>query len=71
VVRAKEVCRRIERLGGVYVRTRGSHRHYVVRYDGGVVRTRVAMHPGDIAVGTLYAIQRDLAPVFGRRWLTG
>jgi predicted RNA binding protein YcfA (HicA-like mRNA interferase family) len=63
------VNRLIERLGGVYVGTTGSHRRYVVPYDGGRVRTHVPIHPGDIPAGTLRKIERDLEPALGRGWL--
>ncbi|MDQ1712266.1 MAG: hypothetical protein QOE45_1716 [Frankiaceae bacterium] len=69
-MRALEVNRRIERLGGEPMGARGSHRHYRVRYgDGGTVRTAVPIHPGDLAKGTLRKIERDLEPAFGKRWL--
>ena len=75
MVRAREVIARIERLGGTFTRQRGSHRRYEVTFtdDEGVVRTAqttVQVHQGrEIPVGTLRAIQRDLAPAFGERWL--
>jgi predicted RNA binding protein YcfA (HicA-like mRNA interferase family) len=69
-MRAREVCRRIERLGGEYLRTRGAHRTYVIRYgERGRILTRVSIHPGDIPPGTLRQIERDLAPIFGKGWL--
>jgi predicted RNA binding protein YcfA (HicA-like mRNA interferase family) len=73
-VRAREVNRRIERLGGTVVRTRGSHRQYEatrVLDDGTSVtaRTTVAQHAGDIPSGTLRAIEKDMEPVFGTGWL--
>jgi predicted RNA binding protein YcfA (HicA-like mRNA interferase family) len=69
-VRPREICRRIERLGGEHVYTRGSHRTYVVRYgERGRVTTQVPIHPRDIRPGTLRAIERDLEPVFGKGWL--
>lgn len=72
---AREVVRRIEELGGYHVRTRGSHSTYeAVRVDElGAVLARawaqVPMHGGDMAPGTVRAIQRQLAPVFGEGWL--
>lgn len=73
-MRAREVGRRIERLGGVLVRQVGSHRRYVVTYTdsagvAGTVATTVAQHAGDIPSGTLRAIERDLEPAFGKGWL--
>lgn len=74
MVRAREVNRRIERLGGVMARQLGSHRRYVVTYiDAGgrqtTVMTTVAQHAGDIPAGPLRAIERDLEPAFGKGWL--
>jgi predicted RNA binding protein YcfA (HicA-like mRNA interferase family) len=74
VVRAREVNRRIERLGGAMVREVGSHRRYVVTYADAAgreatVATTVPHHPGDIPAGTLRAIERDLEPALGRGWL--
>ncbi len=73
-MRAREVNRRIERLGGVLVRQVGSHRRYVVTYTdaAGVeatAATTVAQHTGDIPAGTLRAIERDLEPALGKGWL--
>lgn len=67
--------RAILRRGGMMVRQRGSHRRYEATGtgpDGTPVRvaTTVAQHAGDIPPGTLRAIEKDLAPLFGERWLT-
>ncbi len=74
LVKAREVNRRIERLGGVMVRQVGSHRRYlvVVTDDTGVetkAATTVPQHAGDIPVGTLRAIERDLEAALGKGWL--
>jgi predicted RNA binding protein YcfA (HicA-like mRNA interferase family) len=74
VVRAREVNRRIERLGGVMVRQVGSHRRYLVTYTDKAgtkvtVATTVAQHAGDVPAGTLHAIERDLEPALGKGWL--
>jgi predicted RNA binding protein YcfA (HicA-like mRNA interferase family) len=73
-MRAREVNRRIERLGGVMVRQVGSHRRYVVAFTDAAgreakVATTVAQHVGDLPIGTLRAIERDLEPAFGKGWL--
>jgi predicted RNA binding protein YcfA (HicA-like mRNA interferase family) len=68
-VRAREVNRKIERLGGVHVRTVGSHRRYRVLRDGVTASTAVPQHPGDIPTGTLHKIQRDLEAALGKGWL--
>ena len=74
VVRAREVNRRIERLGGVMVRQVGSHRRYAVTFTDSAgtrmtVATTVAQHAGDVPAGTLRAIERDLEPGLGKGWL--
>lgn len=66
--------RRIERLGGQMVRQVGSHRRYAATYQDAEgneawVATTVPQHPGDIPIGTLRAIERDMKPAFGEGWL--
>ncbi len=56
------------------VRQVGSHRRYVVTYTDAVgkqatVATTVPQHPGDVPLGTLRAIERDLEPALGNGWL--
>ena len=73
-MRAREVNRRFERLGGKMVRQVGSHRRYVVTYTDAAgretrVATTVPQHAGDIPAGTLRAVERDLEPALGRGWL--
>jgi predicted RNA binding protein YcfA (HicA-like mRNA interferase family) len=48
------------------VRRKGSHAIY--RTPGGC-QTVVPLHTGDIPVGTLRAIQRQLEPCLGKGWL--
>ena len=69
VVKVRELNRRIEALGGVMTRQRGSHRRYeVVSAEGVRAFTVVPQHAGEVPVGTLAAIDRDLAPVLGKGW---
>jgi len=73
-VKAREVNRKIERLGGIVARQVGSHRRYVVIFtdDNGAemkVATTVPQHSGDIPAGTLRAIERDLETALGKGWL--
>lgn len=58
---------KIERLGGVHVRTAGSHKRYEVERSGIKASTAVPQHPGDIPTGTLRKIEKDLEPVLGRK----
>jgi predicted RNA binding protein YcfA (HicA-like mRNA interferase family) len=67
----KEVVSMIEKRGGVAIRQSGSHLRLMVEYEGGKVFAVVPMHSGrDVATGTLRAIERDLEPAFGERWLS-
>jgi len=68
-MRAREVNRIIERLGGEHIRTVGSHKRYRVTANGVTASTAVPQHPGDIPTGTLRKIDRDLAPALGKGWL--
>lgn len=74
MMKAREVNRRIERLGGVMIRQVGSHRRYVVAFtdDTGArakAATTVPQHAGDIPAGTLRAIERDLEAALAKGWL--
>jgi predicted RNA binding protein YcfA (HicA-like mRNA interferase family) len=66
---------KIQSLGGVQVRQRGSHRRYSISYTDvekttRTVFTTVQQHPSkDIPLGTLKAIERDLVPALGKGWL--
>jgi predicted RNA binding protein YcfA (HicA-like mRNA interferase family) len=75
-VNTKEVNRRIERLGGVCTRQVGSHRRYSIVYEldegrQATAHTTVPQHSGDMPIGTLKAIERDLTPALGTGWLRG
>ena len=63
----REALRRILRFDCSVVRTRGSH----VRVRCGTCETTVPVHAGeDLPAGTRRAIERDLEPCLGRKWLT-
>lgn len=70
---ARLVVARILELGGYFVRQVGSHARYAAKYRQAGVEatcsTTVPMHRGDIPLGTLRAIEKDLEPAFGKRWL--
>ena len=68
-MKAREVNRAIEARGGEMTRTRGSHRMYIATLNGVTARTTVPQHTGDIPIGTLRAIERDMEPAFGKGWL--
>lgn len=74
MVRARDVNRRIIALGGWEVRQRGSHRLFRaqrISSNGESVQSQsiVAQHSGDIPIGTLAAIEKQMEPVFGKGWL--
>lgn len=73
-MRGSDIARRIERMGGVLVRQRGSHRRYRIDFvDATGTRrsafTTVPMHNRDMPIRTQYSIQRDLDEAFGKGWL--
>lgn len=55
----------LRRRGRSEVRQSGSH--MVVRCDA--CQTVIPVHSGDLPSGTLRAIERDLEPCLGKRWL--
>jgi predicted RNA binding protein YcfA (HicA-like mRNA interferase family) len=61
-----DVLRQLRRRGCELVRQRGSH----VRMRCGGCQTTVPVHAGaDLPPGTLRAIERDLEPCLGKKWL--
>ena len=62
----RDVLRRLKVLGCEVVRQKGSH----VRVRCGTCQTTVPVHRGvDLPPGTLRAIERDLEPCLGKKWL--
>ena len=62
----RQLLRRLEKLECELVRQRGSH----VRVRCGRCQTTVPVHAGeDLPPGTLRAIERDLEPCLGSKWL--
>ncbi|RRO98208.1 hypothetical protein CXF43_08655 [Corynebacterium bovis] len=51
------------------LRQRGSHQRWRATVDGVTALTTVPMHRGDIPIGTLRQIERQMEPVFGKGWL--
>lgn len=69
-MKAREVIKRITELGGHEVRQRGSHRRFEATDGVRTCQTTVPDHGGrDLGPGLVRAIERQLAPVFGERWL--
>jgi predicted RNA binding protein YcfA (HicA-like mRNA interferase family) len=67
-MKARELLRKLRKLGCVEVRQKGSH----VRVQCGRCFTTVPVHAGeDIRKGTLRAIESDLEPFLGKNWLKG
>jgi len=70
-VKAGKVVRIITARGGVILRQRGSHRFFEIERDGVKAHTTISNKDGeDIPTGLLAKIERDLAPVLGRKWLS-
>ncbi|HEX9559824.1 MAG TPA: type II toxin-antitoxin system HicA family toxin [Candidatus Dormibacteraeota bacterium] len=66
----QQILQRIRRAGCKPgpVRQQGSHMR--IECDGGKCKTTVPVHRGqDLPAGTLRAIERDLEPCLGKRWL--
>jgi predicted RNA binding protein YcfA (HicA-like mRNA interferase family) len=62
----RELLRILRRLGCEVVRQRGSH----VRVRCRECVTTVPLHAGaDLPPGTLRAVERDLEPCLGHKWL--
>jgi len=62
----RDVLRRLRELGCEVVRQKGSH----MRIRCGKCHTTVPVHRGvDLPPGTLRAIERDLEPCLGKKWL--
>ncbi len=62
----QQVLRRLSELGCEVVRQKGSH----VRIRCERCQTTVPVHRGvDLPPGTLRAIERDLEPCLGKKWL--
>ncbi|MGO8993777.1 MAG: type II toxin-antitoxin system HicA family toxin [Polyangiaceae bacterium] len=61
----RQLISKLEKLGCVQVRQRGSHA--IVRC--GRCQTVVPLHNEDLGKGILRAIERQLEPCLGERWL--
>jgi len=66
---ANEVLKALKARGAVLVRQKGSHARY--KSACGECATTVPMHKGDVPIGTLRAIQKDMEPCYGEGWLLG
>lgn len=51
------------------LRQKGSHRFYTITLNGDTGQTTVPQHPGDIPLGLLRKIEKDLEKVLGKGWL--
>jgi predicted RNA binding protein YcfA (HicA-like mRNA interferase family) len=63
---ARLLVKKMKSLGCAELRQRGSH--IIMRHPDGC-QTVVAMHSGDMPVGTLRAIERHMEPCLGKGWL--
>jgi predicted RNA binding protein YcfA (HicA-like mRNA interferase family) len=64
-MKVRELRARLRRLKCVELRQSGSH----LIVQCGTCQTVVPVHSGDVALGTLRAIERDLTPCLGEGWL--
>jgi predicted RNA binding protein YcfA (HicA-like mRNA interferase family) len=64
-MKVRELRAKLRKLNCAELRQSGSH--LIVRC--GVCQTVVPVHSGDVALGTLRAIERDLTPCLGEGWL--
>jgi predicted RNA binding protein YcfA (HicA-like mRNA interferase family) len=66
-VKASEVTKKILARGGRKLRQKGSH----ARFECACARfkTTVPMHGGELGLGLLKAIEKDLEECFGQKWL--
>ncbi|MFN0061337.1 MAG: type II toxin-antitoxin system HicA family toxin [Myxococcaceae bacterium] len=64
-MKVRELLRLLKQLGCMEVRQKGSH--LMVRC--GDCQTTIPVHTGDIAPGTLRAIERQLSSCLGEGWL--
>jgi predicted RNA binding protein YcfA (HicA-like mRNA interferase family) len=65
-MKAEEVVKILKDAGAEWRQGKGSHRVY----SFGECTTVVPMHSGDMPKGTLRAIERQMEPCLGRKWLT-
>ena len=64
---AAELIAAILRRGGKKLRQKGSHARFQCACGGN--KTTVPVHSGDLGRGLLGAIEKDLEPCFGKKWL--
>lgn len=55
---ARKIIRRLEKNGFIFIYQKGSHRYYLKKNKKQHL-TCVAMHPGDLPIGTIRAILRQ------------
>lgn len=56
---AREIVRRLEKNGFIFIHQKGSHRYFLRNKEGKQHLTSVPMHPGDLPKGTIGAIIRQ------------
>ena len=65
-MKAKELIKVLKQRGCVKIRQKGSH----VRIQCGECSTTIPVHAGeDLGKGLLRAIEKDLEPCLGEKWL--
>jgi predicted RNA binding protein YcfA (HicA-like mRNA interferase family) len=67
-MKSRDLRRLLKDHGCVELRQKGSH----LFVQCGKCRTTIPLHEGeDLKMGTLHAIERQLAPCLGAHWLRG
>lgn len=68
-MKATEVTRKLRKAGAEMIRQRGSHQRWKIEINGQTCFTTVPVHRGDIPLGTLRSIEKQMEPALGKGWL--
>lgn len=68
-MRATEVTKKLRKAGAEMIRQRGSHQRWKIIHHGETYFTTVPIHRGDIPLGTLRSIEKQMEPALGKGWL--
>jgi predicted RNA binding protein YcfA (HicA-like mRNA interferase family) len=66
-MKAREIIKRITQLGGTEIRQHGSHRIFKI---SDTITISIPDHGSkDLGTGLVRSIERQLEPIYGKRWL--
>lgn len=68
-MRATEITTTLAKAGATMIRQRGSHQRWRVTDRGVTSYTTVPMHRGDVPLGTVRQIEKDMERSLGKGWL--